>query len=55
VDVAGERGSPLTETVPTVAETVTFGAVDIPWTPPLRTSSSVKRKQLLSRRFAEAL
>jgi len=36
VDVAGERGSRLTETVPTVAETVTFGAVDVSWTPPLR-------------------
>jgi hypothetical protein len=36
MDVVDDRESRLTETARAVAETVTFGAVDVSWTPPVR-------------------
>jgi hypothetical protein len=36
VDVAIDRAIPLAESARAVAETLTFGAVDVSWTPPLR-------------------
>ena len=36
MDVAIDRRSPLAESPRAVAETLTFGAVDVSWTSPLR-------------------
>jgi hypothetical protein len=40
MDVTRRSGKPLTDSDRNVADPLTFGAVDVSWTPPLRNVSS---------------